>query len=237
MQRYFVPQEYIQNSQIIVTDNDMLHQMVRVLRMQPGNTCIFLDNTCQEYTAKLETITKQLAIFKIEKTTPATTELDISITVYQALPKKMEIFEWVLEKGTELGVIKFVPMVTEFCNRRELLKRDREMRIITESAEQSERGVCPTLGDVISFEKGLDAAGSEALLFHSRDTTETLKDFLGANKSMQKFSLFIGPEGGFSEREVELAKSKKIPVLSLGKSILRTETAAIVAVANIAHFR
>ncbi len=230
MQRFFVPPHSIQDSQVIVTDSDMLHQMGRVLRMQAGTSCIFLDNTQKEYTATLITISKQTATFQIKETATATTELGIEITVYQAIPKKMEIFEWVLEKGTELGVVKFVPMVTEFCNRRELQKREREMRIITESAEQSERGVCPTLGEVTKFEDALTQAGSEALVFHSRNTTMHVKDFLNENTSMKKFSLFIGPEGGFSEREIEFAQSKNVPVLSLGNQILRTETAAIVAV-------
>lgn len=233
MQRFFVPPTSIQELRVIVTDEVMLHQMGRVLRMQQNDTCIFLDNSQKEYTARLETMSKQNAIFRIESTTTATTELNLEITVYQALPKKMEIFEWVLEKGTELGVVKFVPMVTEFCNRRELQKRERELRIITESAEQSERGVCPTLGEVTKFEDALTQAGNEALLFHSRNTTMHVKDFLQAHTSMKKFSLFIGPEGGFSQREIDFAQSKNAPILSLGNQILRTETAAIVAVALV----
>lgn len=229
MQRFFIDPAFIQGEKILILDVDVVHQMTRVLRMGIGDEVLFLDNTGFAYSSTLQEVAKKSLTFVVTKKEALAAESGVMIELFQALPKKPETFELIVQKGTELGVQAFTPITTDFCNRRELHKADRVERIITEAAEQSERGTKPALHPVTDFEKALTENKEHALLFHSRDTTESLKNFLLGNSSMKKFCIFIGPEGGFSPKEIAFAQSLNVPILSLGSNILRTETAAIVA--------
>ncbi len=236
MQRFFVAPDSaaIKENEIILRDEEQLHQMTRVLRMEVGDRVVCLDNTGMEYDCVVQELGKKNAVLKVEGKVIAKTEPTVNVTIYQALPKKMELFEWVLQKGTELGVKKFVPMITAFCQRNELPKRERLERILVEAAEQSERGIIPLLANAVEYKKAIaeDTAALKIVL-HSRGTWPLLSTLMAEHKDATEVALFIGPEGGLRDDEVSLAEKSGAHIASLGPRILRTETAAIAAAALV----
>lgn len=234
MQRFFLKSENFSGEKIFVRNPDIIYQMQRVLRMRNGDKFIALDNNGFEYMCVLEELNKDNVHARITEKRINASESEIFVTLYQALPKKMELFELVLQKGTEIGVSVFVPLITEHTERREITKRERLEKIIREAAEQSERGKIPSLSEPIDFEKAVEENfDGISVILHSRGNYPSLTSKLPEIKILQKCRIFIGPEGGFSEKEIKFAEQKGISVCSLGPRILRTETAAIVAVSQI----
>lgn len=230
MQRFFLKPECIQERKIVITDTATLHQMQRVLRMKQGDQFIALDNSGNEFLCEIEKITDGEIEAAILKKQQNISEPTPSITLYQALPKKMGLFEWVLQKGTEIGVSAFVPLITSHTERRVLSKPDRLKKILCEAAEQSERGKIPELLEPMDFEKAIARNQSEKkILFHCRGEFPVLSEKIAELKTHTLIGIFIGPEGGFSTAEIEKAQSNGISIYSLGPRILRTETAGIIA--------
>lgn len=202
--------------------------------MRNGDKFIALNNSGFEYLCVLEELNGDNAHARITEKRINNAESEISVTLYQALPKKMELFELVLQKGTELGVSEFVPLITEHTERREITKRDRLEKILREAAEQSERGRIPSLSEPIDFEKAVEENfDGISIVLHSRGNWPSLTSRLPEIKTVKKCRIFIGPEGGFSETEIKFAEQKGFYVCSLCPRILRTETAGIVAVSLV----
>lgn len=225
MQRFFLKPENIKGDVIHIDDPLVIHQMSRVLRMRPNDHFIALDNSGFEFECSLVSIDKNEVKADIFEKRNNETEPEIFVTLYQAMPKKMELFEMILQKCTEIGVSEFVPLITEFTERTEISKYERLGKILREAAEQSERGRIPVLRTETKFADALGEKFSCPILLHSRGNLTPLS----AEPKAKKCEIFIGPEGGFSENEVELAKMAGFKICSLGKRILRTETAAIVS--------
>lgn len=154
-------------------------------------------------------------------------EPELKIFLYQSLCKK-DKFEWVLQKGTEIGASAFVPIVAEHSEKLGF-NVERAKKIIKEAAEQSERGRLPLLLDIVNFEIAIMGAPPEKLFL---DTSgERISDYNFNAKT--EIGIFVGPEGGWSERELEIAKNAGAKIVSLGRRLLRTETAGLVATAII----
>lgn len=199
--------------------------------MKNGDQFIALDNSGFEYLCALENLDKAIASARIIERHKNAAESEIFVSLYQALPKKMELFEMVLQKGTELGVSAFIPLIAEHSECREITKRERLEKILREAAEQSERGKIPSLSEPITFEKAVaETFDGISIILHSRGNWPNLSSKLSEIKTAKKCRIFIGPEGGFSENEIKQAQKDGHGIASLGPRILRTETAAIVAV-------
>lgn len=219
----------------MIITGKLVHQLRNVLRLGTGDRITVLDNTGWEYEVEL----KETGSAKVEGTvidrTLAAGEPRIRITLYQALLKASN-FEVVLQKCTEVGVTAFVPIACERCMAGEPNGRrfSRWQNIIREAAEQSKRGKLPVLHDVTSFNKACQSASSISLLpweeEKGRGIGEVLRSLPKA-ESYPEVGIFVGPEGGFSPREVEFARSYGTVAVSLGRRILRAETAGLVAAA------
>jgi len=237
MQRFFIPKDWIQQDTVTITGAP-LRQIGYVLRLKPTDRIIVLDNSGWEFEVEIERITKEQALGKVITKEPGQGEPRVKITLYQALLKS-DKFELVLQKGVELGVSSFVPFISERCiSRKEsAAKIERWGKIIQEAAEQSERVVLPVLHPLISFEGACRSVKSPALMLWEEEKSESLKQTLQNPpfKNATGISLFIGPEGGFPESEKELARQNGIAVASLGKRILRAETAGLAAVSAILY--
>ena len=237
MQRFFIPKDWIQQDTVTITGAP-LRQIGYVLRLKPTDRIIVLDNSGWEFEVEIERITKEQALGKVITKEPGQGEPRVKITLYQALLKS-DKFELVLQKGVELGVSSFVPLISERCiSRKEsAAKIERWGKIIQEAAEQSERVVLPVLHPLISFEGACRSVKSPALMLWEEEKSESLKQTLQNPpfKNATGISLFIGPEGGFPESEKELARQNGIAVASLGKRILRAETAGLAAVSAILY--
>ena len=241
MHRFFMLQENFQGEQVVFT-GQQAHQIRNVLRMGPGDHVIVLDNTGFEYTAILTKIDRQEVVGEMIYKQRAQGEPRTQITLYQGLLAR-EKFEWVLQKCTEVGAARFVPTVTE----RSIVRRpdtvtarrlSRWRRIITEAAEQSGRGRIPQLEAPVNFPDAVSELGGfdRCLIGSPQAGGPSLRELLRAGDTEPVVvALLIGPEGGFTDEEVQLAQASGASPISLGRRILRTETAAVVASALILH--
>ena len=213
------------------------HQVGRVLRLRTGDYVTVLDNTGWEYAVKLDRVEPDRVEGSLADKTYSAGEPQTIVTLYQGLLKANK-FEWVLQKGTELGISSFVPLSCQ----RSVPKAEAEWstgryprwrKIISEAAEQSRRGRLPTLEMPVSFHQGADMAQGLRLMPWEEERHTSLKSALQEwkkqGKGEKRISLLIGPEGGFTLEEVEYALSKDVIPISLGSRILRAETAGLVA--------
>jgi 16S rRNA (uracil1498-N3)-methyltransferase len=230
--RFFVPPESI-SGDTVTFDSPQAHQLRNVLRLTPGVRVIVLDNSGIEYEVELTALERDTALGQVCARQPSSAEPRVSLTLYQS-PIKGDRFEWVLQKGTELGVSAFVPLI---CQRTLLRdphhiekKSARWERIICEAAEQSQRGRLPRLLAPLSFSDACHRSVREAdvaLFLWAGGTAVGLPATLRSGQ--ERIALLIGPEGGFAPEEVSLAQDCGLEAISLGPRILRAETAGIVA--------
>ena len=205
--------------------------------MQPGDRIIVLDNSGLERQVELTQVDKNSVQGHIIAEQVNTAEPALHLTLYQGTLKGSK-FEWVLQKGTELGISCFAPTICQRSIVRDAgavaKKMARWQQIIQEAAEQSGRGKLPTLSPACSLREALTHAQSaKHILFPWEEATNTTLKQTLANLDGSHLALFIGPEGGFSAEEVQLARAQNAKIVSLGPRILRAETAALAASAAI----
>ena len=236
LQRFFVSPEQIRGRRVSLA-GEQARQISRVLRLREADQIIVLDDRGWQYNVALDKVTADLVTGEISGRRQAAGEPETHLTLYQAFLKK-DNFEWILQKGTEIGVTKFVPLITQRCVvRHETLKPakiQRWQRIIREAAEQSSRGRLPVLSPPHSFPDALaDVEHVDMALIPWENETENDAVRALADRAAQlpspRIALFIGPEGGFDESEIEVAQAAGVQSVTLGPRILRAETAAVVA--------
>lgn len=226
LHRFFVSKDLGDAHEVVVADSDLYHQIRNVFRFTVGGQVILLDNTGYEYLALVSgfgfgDVSFSIASKRVSKNIPAK-----ELHLFCSLVKK-DKFEWIVEKGTELGVSRFIPILSDRSEKKDL-NFDRLARIATEAAEQSERATLPVIENVATFESVLkreipkiafdprgDAFVIEHVHFHAL------------------VGIFVGPEGGWTEREIFHFKKHGTPRFSLGHGILKTETAALAAASLI----
>ncbi len=250
MNRFFVSKDSFHGDKVIL-GKEHAHQIRSVLRMSAGGHIIILDNQGSEYDLVLTGIRHDEAVGEVTQKRQATGEPNVQITLFQSLLTR-EKFEFILQKCTEVGASRFVPVITQRALVRETAikpeKIARWQRIITEAAEQSHRGLIPDLSPPVSFEEVIqDLASFERCLIawekqgrSIRVALQTGDKLVPAKRAVAgnvpgTIAILIGPEGGFTEQEVQLAQSAGAVAVSLGPRILRTETAAIVTTALILY--
>ena len=240
MHRFFITPDQL-HGLIVRFDDDQAHQMRRVLRLRPGERVLALDGQGWQYDVLLEDVSNSRVTGLVAAQTAATGEPRVRLTLFQSLLQR-DKFEWVLQKGTEIGVAEFVPMIT----RRSLVrdaddvganKLERWRRIIKEAAEQSGRGVLPRLTAPIPFDACVPETmiHDRGLIAWEQEPERTVRHVLGGLRDVEAVALFIGPEGGFEAAEIEEAMSYGTLPVTLGRRILRTETAAVVGAALVLY--
>ena len=241
MQRFFIPHPTgYQIDQVITFPDELAHQIRSVLRMSVGGMVFVLDNEGGLYEVALTAVTRTHVTGKVLAKQTAPGELAVKITLFQSLTKR-DKFEWILQKGTELGVDAFVPIVTQRSLVQDVKiksnKLTRWQKIVTEAAEQSHRGKCPTVANPSKLDDAIEQSRNFdlALIAWVAEKQESLKSILQQHPDAKTIALFIGPEGGFTEEEVENGRNAGIIPFTLGNRILRTETAALAATTIILH--
>jgi 16S rRNA (uracil1498-N3)-methyltransferase len=238
--RFFVQPDQIAGQRVTLA-NEQARQIASVLRLRERDQIAVLDNSGWQYDVRLERVTTDYVTGAIVARSRAEREPAARLTLYQAMLKK-DNFEWVLQKGTEIGVARFVPLITErsVVRQKDLkaAKAQRWQRIISEAAEQSGRGFLPELAAPMELDEALAAAREfdSALMpwVQERESglVNQVKDLPETQEKVgPRIALFIGPEGGFSEEETARAQKAGVQPVSLGPRILRSETAAVVAAA------
>ena len=241
MNRFFLPPSSIQASRVHFSE-PVSHQIMQVLRLKPDARVIVLDGTGKEYLVRLMTLSAQETQGEIESENLSAGEPKTQLTLYLCLTQR-EKFEWMLQKCTEVGASCFVPVISsrslvqsakEAAN-----KYERWQRILQEAAEQSHRGKVPILEAPLQFEQAVKTAAQAdtcKLIPWEEEQNLSLKQALQMQPT-REVCLLVGPEGGFSKEEVALAQSAGFLSVTLGRRILRMETAAVVASALVFYER
>jgi 16S rRNA (uracil1498-N3)-methyltransferase len=230
MHRFPIRQDQIKNNQATVTGPDCRH-IVKVLRLKTGNQIILFDEKGIEHIGIISELGFKEVKVAIAESKTVNRESMLNITLLQGILKGDKM-DYVIEKATELGVKKIVPVVTERSQIRDTKRINRWRRITLESSKQSGRTVPPTVLDATNFENALDSDDPSNLqiVFYEK-CRDKIKDVINkASKHSINLRLFVGPEGGFTEREISKAKEKGFIPVGLGPRILRTETACIAAI-------
>ncbi len=222
----------VTENQIRITGSDVNH-IKNVLRMENGEELMVCDGTGMEYTCRIEEFPAGEVLLSILKAEKASTELPVRLKLYQGLPKKDKM-ELIIQKAVELGAVEIIPVMTRRCivkledEKKEAKKLERWQAIAESAAKQSGRGMIPTVSRVLNYKEAVKAACGEGMTLIPYEMAEGMKSLKEAAKKAAEqstISVFIGPEGGFEEAEVEFAKENGVIPVSLGRRILRTETA------------
>lgn len=225
MPKFFTSPALISDGSVKIVGEDVAH-ISRVLRMSPGDKITVCDGEGNDYDAVIEQVGKTEVTAKIIGSYVCEAEPSVRITLYQSLPKQGKM-EYIIQKCTELGVARIVPVYTKRCIVKPSDKTERWNKVALSAAKQCGRGVVPKVMPVLTFDQAvLQMSKSEcALMPYECEEKTRLKEVIGG-KAFTEVSLFIGPEGGFELSEVEKATGMGIKPVTLGKRILRTETAA-----------
>lgn len=226
--RFFLDSGPIESGATVEVDA-LAHQLHSVLRLKPGDAVTLLDDSGREFAAHILALSARHALVQVGEGVACPAEPRLALTLYTC-SLKGEKYEWVLQKGTELGVRRFVPVISSRSIVRPAAalegKYPRWRSVLREAAEQSGRGRLPELAPAMDYADAVASArGTRLLAWEGAPTGGQLP--LPASD----VSLLIGPEGGLSEAEVEMARTQAWHVISLGPRILRAESASIAAVA------
>ena len=234
MARFFVDKKNISEKSILIDGEDVLH-ISRVLRMREGDTLTVCDGEKCDYLCEISEISKKEIVCKILERCDNQNECACAVTLYQGVPKgaKMDL---IIQKCVEMGAVKIIPFISERTVASAKGKFDRFQKIATEAAKQSGRGIVPEISEIVSFEEALSLLSQNelSLMAYENCDGKTLKDAL-RGKNPKTIGIMIGPEGGFAESEVLKAKELGAEIVSLGKRILRTETAGLSVISNIIY--
>ncbi|HBH71799.1 MAG: Ribosomal RNA small subunit methyltransferase E [Parcubacteria group bacterium GW2011_GWC1_42_11] len=222
LHRFFVENKIPASGEFSVTNETLLNQWRNVLRMEEGSSAILFNGDGSESLCEFVSLSKKNALLKVLETNKGLVPAR-EMTLYIALIKK-ENFEMVLEKATELGVSRIVP-VQAARSEKKGVNYERAQKILREASEQSGRATVPAISEIISVEKIPDGV----VVFDPRGQISAREYF--TEHTTAPVSLLIGPEGGFTDAEIESFHSRNIPIVTTGTQILRAETAAIVALA------
>jgi 16S rRNA (uracil1498-N3)-methyltransferase len=253
MHRFFVSPDQLEDDKVTIT-GPAAHHIRDVLRLGPGDSVVVLDNSGWEREVGILEVGREQVVGRVLSKTLATGEPRTKVSLFQGVLKGSH-FELVLQKGTELGIVEFVPLISQRCviaSLDDVNKRmSRWQRIVQEAAEQSRRGRLPLLESAMTFSRACERAkrtGGLSLIPWEDEERVNLKLVLGKGETKSKgkeppsfpsrpfsVNLFIGPEGGFTLEEAILAQRYGIIPITLGPRILRAETAGLVAAAAILY--
>lgn len=243
MQKFFVEENQIENDKINIIGEDVKH-ISSVLRMQKGEKILIgSKETLETYLTEIEQIEKEKVVVKIIEKHDTQTESNVEIDLYQGLPKadKMEL---IIQKTTEIGISKVIPVDMVRCivklDEKDAKKKiERWQKVAEGAAKQSKRSKIPEIKNKIKI-KDLENIISQYDIFivaYEEENEVTLKQELKKLREQEKYKIgiLVGPEGGITKEEIEKLTSYNAKVVTLGKRILRTETAPIVLTSNIIY--
>ncbi|WP_110926917.1 16S rRNA (uracil(1498)-N(3))-methyltransferase [Bacillus massiliglaciei] len=244
MQRYFLKNDQFNGGTVSITGDDF-HHIARVMRMEPGETIITVDENGRAAVTSIEEITNERIIGTVIEWKDERNELPLSIAIASGLPKGDKL-DYIVQKGTEMGASGFIPFtaarsVVKWDQKKAGKKIERLQKIAKEAAEQSHRTAVPEVADVqtlkqlVAFAEGFDyklvAFEEEA----KRGESSVFANVLKQAQPGQRILFVFGPEGGLAEQEIEQLSSAGFLACGLGPRILRTETAPLYALASVSY--
>lgn len=244
MQRFFVESHQIDETahQIHIVGTDVNH-IANVLRMKTGEELWISDGKAKEYRCTIEAFAQEEILLHIVYVQEPEYELPNRIYLFQGLPKsdKMEL---IIQKAVELGAYEVIPVETRRCvvkldGKKAAKKVERWQQIAESAAKQSKRMLIPKVHQVLTFKEALKYAADmdvRLIPYELAKGMQETKEILASIKPGQSIAIFIGPEGGFEEQEVETAIEEGAKPITLGRRILRTETAGL-AILSVLMFQ
>ncbi|MBQ1208031.1 MAG: 16S rRNA (uracil(1498)-N(3))-methyltransferase [Lachnospiraceae bacterium] len=241
MYQFFVEPEQIGPEWTTITGPDVNH-IRNVLRMKPGEAVRISDGKGSCYDGTVDTLQSDEIIVRLTGEKMESTELPVEVVLFQGLPKSDKM-EWIIQKNTELGVGAIVPVATS----RAVVKLDEKKAdskvkrwngIAEAAAKQSKRTLIPEVRSVLSFKQALlESATFDVKLmpYENAEGMAFTRKCIGEIRPGAKVAVFIGPEGGFSEEEVKAASEMGFLPITLGRRILRTETAGMSVLSMISY--
>ncbi len=233
MPRFFI--NYVPEEQVVIAGEDARH-IARSLRMQSGESLILCDSIGTDYNGRVESVADDRVVVRVLNFCKSVAEPGVRVTVYQGLPKADKM-DSIVQKSVETGAVGIVPVMTARCvskpdEKAAAKKIIRWQKIAQEAAKQSGRGIIPQVAPLTDFRQAVKQAAQagEIILFFEGGGQSISKL---ANVETRELAIFIGPEGGFEQSEVDFAVENGAAVGTLGTRILRTETAPIAALSAI----
>ncbi len=240
MHRFFISPQAIHDTRVVL-HGPIVHQVRDVLRMRPGDEMVLLDNSGEAYRVELVTLDRDTLRARVVDKWKLETEPIAQITLYQGMLKGQK-FDWVLQKGTEIGIVGFVPVLAARCivsslNDVSEARMERWQKIIVEAAEQAGRANLPSIATATLFAHACNfaARGGLSLIPWEDEHSRSLREMLQQVPKSKEINIFIGPEGGFTEEEIAVAQEHNIVPVSLGPRILRAETAGLATTSAILY--
>lgn len=238
MRKFFVSPEDIKNNKVNIPQEEARH-ISTVLRLEPGEEILLYDGSGREYSARLletgKSCTAEILEERWSQSEPAA-----QITLFQGVPKG-EKMDWIVQKCAELGIVRIVPVLTERTvvrleEKEGRKKQERWQKIALEACKQCGRARVPAVEAPVSFKKALDMLREHPykLVAYEEERTGALEAFLP--KAAEKLAYFIGPEGGISPAEHEALTQAGAASVTLGRRILRAETAAVAMGAILLYY-
>ncbi len=232
MHHFFVEPEQIQDKRIVITGSDVNH-IKNVLRMKQGEELAVSNGVDgKEYRCEIAELLEDCVLCTLRFIKEDGLELPSKIYLFQGLPKadKMEL---IIQKAVELGAFEIIPVAMKRCvvkldAKKEKSKLTRWQGISEAAAKQSRRRIIPQVREVMNFAEAISYAKTmdvRMLPYELAEDMEKTREFIRGIKPGQSVAVFIGPEGGFAEEEIEAALGAEITPITLGRRILRTETA------------
>jgi 16S rRNA (uracil1498-N3)-methyltransferase len=232
MHRFYIDSQPVTQKALVLHDSRIAFQMARVLRMRRGDKFRVFNDEGREWECEAIEVSQKMVTAAVIEELQRNIEASRRVVLFQAIPKKIALFELVLQKAAELGVSEIFPLITERTEQRRLGKFDRMQNILIEATEQCGRTKVPTLRHPIDLGEALKQAKNGYLAYECEEK-DHLFNFLPEIRKQKEVQIFIGPEGGLSAKEIDQAVKAGLQVVSLGKRILRTETAAIAALSAV----
>ncbi len=230
MHRFYLPSLDFSGELLEISDNRVVHQAGKVLRMRTSDFFHVFDGK-REWMMQVEEINKRKIKAKRVQAVENHSEPELRVSLYQAIPKKPALFELVIQKATEIGVHEIFPLITERTEKRRMSKFERLHLIAMEAAEQCGRMHIPIIRHPVNYDEVVGSLNN-AFIGYEYEGTRFISDYADELKKAKEAQIIIGPEGGLSESEMSLAKEAKVKPFTFGPRILRTETAAIAALSQ-----
>ncbi len=239
MFRYFCAGDSIRNDRVTVEGGDAKH-LKTILRAKPGDR-ISVVTESSEYIAEIMEVNKENIVCKLVEELISNNETKINITLCQGIPKQTKM-ETIIRQNVELGVKSFIPLITESTvvkineKDREQKKLDRWQKIARESSKQSKRNIIAGVEPIMTVKELVEKLRNEdaqIIVPYELEDVKLLKDVL--SDQSDNYYIVIGPEGGFDIKEIEMFREIGAHIVTLGRRILRTETAGVVTAAVVLY--
>ncbi len=242
LHRFYTTEKIGLQKEITIQSAEMVNQVRRVFRLNSGDSVIIFDGSGFDYECRISDFGKESITLDIDSSTRSRFMPEREVVLCAAVVKK-DTFEWIVEKATELGVTKIIPMMADRSEKKNL-NEARLKKIAVEASEQSGRGTVPEIHEIMSLKEAIDYTAKSGGPTSSQQGEVSLKavafhldgepfDVRKINTKNNSLTIFIGPEGGWSENELAMFHKSGVPVVTLGTQVLRAETAVVATLSVI----